>query len=673
MKVLRYPVIAITIFLSLGIIANYYLLPPATAVFAIFTTAFALLAIAWRTSYKSLSPKPYFAIAACLVSFSAGMMLHSLHYAPAYKNHYTRLPADGTPLIKGVVAERLKPNDYTEKYFFDITAFNKKAASGRILITVPKDSTNLQLHAGDVIIIADELQPLAAPLNPYQFDYAAYMANQNVFHRIRLKDNYIIAGRVKNPDYYRDHIRGTLTASFEMHGYSPQIMNIIKALLLGQRQDMDKETTTSFTDAGVVHILAISGLHIGILYYLLTVVFKPLQRLKNGRLVQLALILVLLWAFAFVSGLSASVVRSVLMFSLVGIGMYSNRITNIYNTIAVSMLAMLLIKPGFLFDVGFQLSYAAVVGIVWLHPLGKRIKRSKYKVVNYFTDLILVSLAAQIGVLPLSLYYFNQFPLLFLLANLAIIPLSTLVLVAGILVLSLNFTFPSLSLWAGKFLGFLIEIMHRVIRWIAGFDSLVIKNIPFTLALNLALYGVIVLFALWCYKKSYRRTMNVLAACLLFQGLFMVTSRQATGIEELIVFNNWGQSVITIKQEQEIKVYSTNSLAGTNLNIIAYNKGNFNQHLKALPLHNMLWFKGHKLFIIDSMGIYTTTAKPDVLLLTQSPKVNLDRLLRDMQPKQVVADATNYKSDVARWETTCRNKKIPFHATAEKGFYKISE
>lgn len=670
MKVLRYPVIIITLFFALGIAAAGFALP-LSFLYALSAAAFTGFAASWWFSSRSLSQKPYFAISACVLTFCLGMLAQSLHYAPNQKFHYSRLINSGTSVIRGVVTERLKPNDFSEKYFFEVTSVNNKNASGKILLHVPKDTVAKPLHAGDVLFITDEPWPVPQSLNPYQFDYSKYMARQNVFHQLRLNDNFIAAGRVKNADYYREKITATLMGSFEGHGYSPEVMNVIKALLLGQRQDMDRETAASFTDAGVVHILAISGLHIGILFWLLSVLLKPLHRLKKGKLLQLVLILSFLWLFAFLSGLSASVVRSVVMFSFIGIGLYFNRNAGMYNSIAVSMLFLLLVKPGFLFDVGFQLSYAAVIAIVAMQPIHRKIIRSKYKVVNYITDTLFISLVAQVGVLPLTLYYFNQFPILFLPANLIAIPLSTAVLVLGIVVLALNFIYFDAARIVGETLEFLILAMNRFIKWIASFDNFIIRDISFTLLLCLALSLAIAALALWLYKPNFKRSVALLSSAIIFQCLYIATALKAGRTEELIVFNNRPTTLISVKDKNGISVISHDSLAAQSPAIKAYCKGSFNRNLHFARLQNMLWFRNTKIFILDSVGVYDSIIRPDMLLVTQSAKVNPERVLQQLKPKQVVADATNYKSHVQRWSAACRKEKIPFHATAEKGFYKI--
>ncbi len=672
MKVLKYPVISLTVLFALGIAVGHYLKINLATVAIVFVVALCLVGTSYFQASKKLIPGRGFIFSAWLFSFVLGTTAYVLHYAPNHTSHYShRILKEEIPVIQGVIIERLKPNKFAEKYYFDVTSLNRQAATGKLLVTVPKDSTSKTLNPGDKLAIVENLKPISRSLNPYQFDYSEYMASQNIFHQVKLKDNFVTAGTEKNFDYYVGKLRNSLTESFSIHHYNPEINIMIRALLFGQRQDMDEETTANYTNAGVVHILAISGLHIAVLFYILNLLLKPLQRLKKGKLLQLILVLSFLWLFAFLSGLSASVVRSVVMFSFVSIGLYFNRSSNIYNSIAVSMLFLLLVKPMFLFDVGFQLSYAAVFAIVWLQPIYSKVRTSKYKAVNYVADTVLISLVAQIGVLPLSLYYFNQFPVLFLLANVVVVPLSTIILIVGIIVLALNFIWPDAALLIGKLLLLLIDWMNNFTYWIASFDKLVLKDIPFTMLLNISLYLVIIATVYLLYKKTYLRAVSMLSSIIVFQVLFMVTSQNAGNSSEFVVFNNWGNSIIAVKQKQNITAYTNDSLGANNRSLTAYNKGNFNQELKLRSLKNVYWFNNKKILLLDSLGVCDNKTRPDVLILTQSPKVNLERLIGQIRPKQIIADATNYKTYIARWAETCQKQKIPFHATAEKGFCKI--
>lgn len=662
-------IILTTLSLIAGIITGYYLQPSPITTYILTAVSVLLFITTYYKSNKDFIQKPYFTISTWLLAFVTGLLCFSLHYDLNKPSHYTQHINNENTAIEGVISERLKPNDYSQKYFLKVRSVNNHPATGKILVTLPLKKS---LHVGDKITFSNNLVPIAKPLNPYQFDYSEYMAKQNVFHQTQLKDNYIITDKEKNTDYYIEHLRNTLINSFAIHSFNPETTNIIKALLFGQRQDMDKETNESYTNAGVIHILAISGLHIAILFYILNLIIKPLKRFGNkGRLVHLLLILAFLWIFAFITGLSASVVRSVVMFSFISIGMYYNRSAPTYHSVAVSMLFLLLVNPNFLFDAGFQLSYLAVFAIVIIYPLFKRYKISKHKAVNYIADTALLSLIAQIGVLPLSLYYFNQFPLLFLVANIIVVPLSTIILIVALAVLALNFIYPDAALMLGKLLELFIQWMNTLISWIASLDTFIIKDIPFTFFLNISLYAIITLITAWLYKKTYKNTTAVLLSILLFQVLYGYTKWDSQNAEELIVFNNRNNTLITIKDAHLITIMSTDSLAGDNLKIKAYKKEAFNCETNILPARNILWHKSDRILILDSLGLYNSKIKPSILILTQSPKVNLERLLTELKPKQVIADATNYKSYIARWKATCSKQKIPFHATTEKGFYRL--
>ena len=254
-------------------------------------------------------------------------------------------------------------------------------------------------------------------------------------------------------------------------------MGIIQALLLGQRNSISTETYDNYKDAGAVHILAVSGLHIGILLLLLQFLFRPLEILPKGRTIKLVVIVLLLWCFAFLAGLSASVVRAVTMFSFVAYALYLNRPSNTFNILALSMFFILLLfNPMLLFQVGFQMSYAAVFSIVWIYPMLQRFWTPKNSVLQKIWQLLSVSIAAQLGVLPISLFYFHQFPGLFFISNLLIVPFLGLLLGMGILVmvLALLDILPDfLVLWYNR----IISLMNSVVEWVAQQEAFIFKNI----------------------------------------------------------------------------------------------------------------------------------------------------------------------------------------------------
>lgn len=673
MKVAKFPIIIIVICFAFGIVLNQYLQATPLNTLLCSGFCFLLVALTYYFAQKDFLQKNYFGASVLLTTLAIGALTYALHSDRNYDKHYTHFVKDRNVLIVGTISERLKPNAYAEKYYLKIRSLDHRDVFGKILLTVPKKEFPKQLKAGQQLYIHQELKPVPNLRNPYQFDYEGYLEKQQVYHQLYLKpQSFRIASQHYNFDYYVERYQDKLLNSFNIHGFPDATHNIIKALLLGQRQDMDSEINQQYTDAGVIHILAISGLHIAILYAMLLLFLRPLIHLKKGKLIQLLAVLGFLWSFAVLSGLSASVVRSVVMFSFMSLAQYWNKSANIYNAMAVSMLSILLVRPNFLFDVGFQLSYAAVFAIVWLQPLFRSYRFKNNPILNYCIDLVLISLIAQVGVLPISLYYFHQFPSLFLLANLVVIPLSSFILVYGIFILVLNFVWPSLAILLGKLLAFSIALMNDYIAWIASFDGFTLKEIPFSFPLLLSMYLLIVTAVLYGYHRNYRRLCSILISAFLFQItlLFSVTEHRDT--EEFIIFNNKRSTLFLHKTSKEIIAYTNDSLQQDNPNLKAYQRGNFNRQLKILPFQNVAYYKQNAILIVDSLGIYNLEQKPEIVVLTQSPKLNLERLIAVAHPKQIVADGSNYKSCVTRWKATCEKAKIPFHATAEKGFYKIN-
>ncbi|WP_320815850.1 ComEC/Rec2 family competence protein [Flavobacterium sp.] len=669
MKALKFPIIPITIFLALGIVFGSYFKFDFS-----FILASTLISISFFTLFhffkKGKKSVYLFGFITYLLAFQLGIALEYFHYEKNHENHYTHLVSNNEKVfLEGIVKNTAKPSKTKNKYIVEITTINAVPVNGKTLIYVPKEST-LNLKPGMHFSVVTKLYLIKDNLNPYQFNYAKYIEKQNVFHQIYASAEELnITSQEENFDFHVYEIREKLIRSFQPHQFDLKIQGVINALLFGQRILLDQETIQSYSNAGVIHILAISGLHVGIIYIIIGFLFKPLNRIKNGKNINLLLVIGTLWLFAFLSGLSPSVTRAVLMFSILALGKHFNQQTTTINTIAVSALILLCYNPNYIFDVGFQLSYAAVISIVLLNPYFKYFHFSKNTILKYSTDIVLVSLAAQIGVLPLSIYYFNQFPILFLAANIIVIPLTTLVLLLGILTLFFNFISIGIASVFGILLSKIIQIMNQYITWIAQFDSFVIKNISFSLLLCLVSYLFIFSFIYLVYKPKKRNLKYVLMVLFAMQITYISTKYKENNSEELIVFGS-KNSLITIKQKNQITAFTNNPEENTE-SISQYKRGTFSEDVSILPLQNILLFKNTKVLIVDSLATYKISQKPDVILLTQGTRVNLERLIKLNQPKVIIADNSNSKYKVERWKATCLKEKIPFHSTYEKGLYII--
>lgn len=337
----------------------------------------------------------------------------------------------------------------------------------------------------------------------------------------------------------------------------------------------------------------------------------------------------------------------------------------------MSILLILLVKPSFLFDVGFQLSYLALFFIIWLQPLVSGIWNPANKVSKYIWDILSVSFAAQIGTLPLSLYYFHQFPGLFFITNLVILPLTGFIMGVGVVVMALAY-FDSCPIVFSKVLEWSLYLVNKTIHAIAAAEQFIIKDIPFTLAFLLGSYAVVISTILWFKNPHFQRLVAVLVSILFFQTSLIWNQWKVENQEEWVVFNSRKNTLITERKGRSVTLYANDSLTkidSKNKIITPYLVGNFSHLAASHKLKNTAFFNGKRILIIDSIGVYAMLNKPDIVVLTQSPKINLDRLIQLIQPKTIVADASNYKTLQKLWKATCLKEKIPFHSTSEKGFY----
>ncbi len=315
---------------------------------------------------------------------------------------------------------------------------NTLSLSGKMAVFIKTDS-NVTLKYGQDILIPANYNEVKPPDNPHEFNYKRYLYYKHIVHQAFLYPNqYLVLPTNSGNALFKwaYALRDYFVLLYAQYIPDVDAQNLLVALVLGYRSDLSKEIVSAFTDTGTTHVLSVSGLHVGIIYYVLNVFLGFFaQRIPNGAIIKAALIFTLIWVYALLTGLSPCICRAAVMISFIVIGKAGNKQINTYNLIACSALLLLLIDPFLLTDVGFQLSYLALTGIIYLQP----------KIYNWFLPekyitkqiwmLCSVSLAAQVATLPVTLYYFHQFPNYFLLANLVVIPLSTILLYGGVLLL----------------------------------------------------------------------------------------------------------------------------------------------------------------------------------------------------------------------------------------------
>lgn len=668
----------ITIWFILGIVFSYSFNPKPTTTFIITGIFFVPFILTLYLSKRDFIQKIFFGFATYLLFFQIGSCTQVIHNEFYNEDNYIHLIKNETDnhSVELVLREKLKGTVSSNKYIGIVKRLDNKACSGKILVQIPKTQVNSRIQIGNTIQIMGKLLLNKKPLNPNQFDYGKYLNNKSIFAQIFANTNSIkISAKIeKNIWYYSDHLRNKIIANLEKNKFSKDELQVVCALILGQQQDISKDILKDYQYAGAIHILSVSGLHVGFILLFITFLLKPLPKNKLGNTTRLLSVIISLWGFAILAGLSPSVVRSATMFSFIAVGMYLKRSTNIFHTLLVSMFLILFFQPSFLFDIGFQLSYLSLFFILWLQPLISKLWEPKNKIVTYFWEILTVSFAAQIGAFPLSIYYFHQFPGLFFITNLIIIPFLILIMGLGVLVMVLA-AFNFVPMITMKSLEFCIYFLNKIINWVASFEQFIIKDIPINWQTLLCLYVLIIAVVILLKKPTYPKIIVTLFSLLLFQSMLLATRWGIQNQQEWIVFNSWKNTLFTERNGNKVTVYGNESITykiASSTTLKSYLIANNSTIIETKKIQNLYYFKDKKIMVIDSFGIYSKEIIPDIIILRQSPKINLERLIEINHPKLIVADASNYKTNIKLWKSICLKKKIPFHATAEKGFYSVN-
>ncbi len=445
----------------------------------------------------------------------AGKVLYLFSDQPSYKNKNNPLEPEG--------------------FYADHSPAKVK---GGIILYLEKDSLAVALRYGDLVVIDNNYEEVSPPQNPRQFNYKRFLAYQNMFH-----SSYRRSGQWHHTGINRGNpvvtwslqLRERALQVFAEHQLSGREFAVISALLLGYREYLDEDLQREFAGAGAMHILCVSGLHVGIIYLVLKTLLSFLKRLPAGTYIQTALILVLIWLYASITGFSPSVLRASAMFSFVAVGQSLNRRTNIYNTLAASAMVLLAINPFIITRIGFQLSYLAVVSIVSIQPWLYKTLSPKNKLLDKAWSIMTVSVAAQVATGPLSLLYFHQFPNYFLLTNLIVIPLSGLIIYSSLLTLFLS-TLPYLGYFAGRLLYWLLYALHSSVKYIEGLPYSTSGNVYIGLPETILLFIFLIFGCLYLIANKPFGLKVALATLLLLVGCLSLRSIKLFRQEHFVIY-----------------------------------------------------------------------------------------------------------------------------------------
>jgi len=583
------------------------------------------------------------------------------------------------PLIEK--AKSYKADAFVESVMNDDTAVNCK---GKLLVYFSKDSAAQQLHYGDRILINKNLQAIKNSGNPGAFNYERYAAFQQTFHNVFLKEKDWALLPEKNVNGFKQFIftaRANILNSLRKNiSTGKDELGIAEALLIGYTNDLDKDLVQAYSNTGVVHIIAISGMHLGLIYVMLVWLFARIPLVNKSKLVQVVLILSCLWLFSLLTGASASVLRSAVMFTFITIGKNLDKKSSIYNSLAASAFVMLCYNPCFLWDVGFQLSYLAVVGIIVFQKPIYNLVYIKNKWLDNVWKLMAISLAAQILTFPVCIYYFHQFPNLFLITNIIAVPLSSVILYAEIFLIAFSWI-PFAGVYAGKITGWLVWLMNKVILTVNDLSFAVWDKIPATILSTCLLYAVVIGISAWLINKNKPVFKFSLMALLAFVMVQAYGKWQIKNQQKIIVYNVPQHRAIDLVQANEYTFIGDSALLEEGM------LQNF--HLKpvrvALQLNNpkdivsgclqqapFYQFGNKRILMINKPLVFEPLQQKidvDMIIISKSPKLYIRQLAAVFNCKQYVADASNSLWKIGKWKKDCEQLHLHLHSVPEKGAF----
>ena len=552
---------------------------------------------------------------------------------------------------------------------------------GTIILYFKKDSTLSTLDYGSQLIITKSLQEIKNSGNPGGFNYKRYSLFQGVTHQVYLKENEYEILPTTNKKAFNQFInesREKVLSILRQNIKGEKELGLAEALLIGYKDDLDKTLVQSYSNTGVVHVIAISGLHLGLIYWLLLLLFKPLQKRKLKWL-RPVFILTGLWLFSLLAGAQPSVLRSAVMFTCIVLGDSFARRSSIYNTLALSALLLLCINPYWLWDVGFQLSYAAVLSIViFMQPIYNWIY-IKNKLLDLIWKLNAVTIAAQILTVPVSIYHFHQFPNYFLLTNFLAVPLSSLILLGEIILCVVSFI-PVIATFIGKILSWLIWIMNSYIERIEILPFSLWDGLQISILQTILLFGVASGFGFWLMEKSKGGLKYALAALFGFVVLRTISFIQANNREQLIVYNvPQKRAIDLINGRKYFFVGDPDLLADDfirNFHIKpsrvlhriepAINFENYQQQ------ENLIIYNSKKIMTISETKYFAPLDEKiivDLMLISGNPKLYFNNLAETFSVKQVVFDGSCPVWKINYWKKDCDLLHIPHHDVSEKGAF----
>ena len=555
------------------------------------------------------------------------------------------------------------------------------SVKGNVLLYFKKDSLPLALSYGSQIVFVKPLQPITNSGNPGSFNYQRFNAFRDIYHQCFLQSADYKSSGILNNNAFRQwlfNLQFAVNNALKKYIVAERELGVAEALLIGYRDDLDKNLVQAYSNTGVVHIIAISGLHLGMIYGTLILFFRLFKKQRWTVWVKPLVILSVLWIFSLVAGAAPSILRSAVMFTFILAGESLGKKLTIYNTLAASAFTLLVLNPFALWDVGFQLSYAAVLSIIlfmkpvfgWLY--------FKNKLLRGIWQLNAVTLSAQILTIPIVCFHFHQFPNLFLISNFIVVPLSSIILYGELIICLFSSIFAPVATFAGLITEKLLWMMNAFIVQMNNLSFAVTDNIQLNIIETILLYGCIIAGSFWLMRKNNTARSIAVGFGLCFLVSLSVDLYDNSIKSKLIVYN--------IPQHTAIDFIDGNLYAFKGDTVLLEDDFLQNFHLKpSRVLHRLTpatlndlaaagpfyFYKNKTILLIDKPYKFLgkEKIKLDGIVISKSANVKIAQLANAFDCPQYVFDGSNSLWKIRQWKKDCDSLHLRHYSTQENGAF----
>jgi competence protein ComEC len=566
---------------------------------------------------------------------------------------------------------------------FEILPGHRKINRGMALVYFPKNDINAELPYGTSLMLLSRLLPMEKKGNPGEFDFAAYFQRQGIYYQVFLQegDYFLLPGKKGNRfNQFLFLMRNKIIRILQKNIPEPKAAGLAEALLIGYRNDLDQSLVTAYANTGVIHIIAISGLHLGLLYSVMMSIISFPGNSNKKQWLQFFLVIPLLWVFSLLTGGSASVIRSAFMFTLLGFGKLLGKNGYPLNSLAAAAFILLACQPNWIMDTGFQLSFAAVASIMIYYEKIRKLIYFKNPVAIKCWEMIAVTLSAQILTTPLILFYFKQFPLLFLFTNLVSVPLSGWILL-GEIALCLCNSFTSIAGTLGNILEMAIQLLNAYVLKMDRVTFSVIRDIYITPIQAFALYLSVTGISMWIMRRLRIGFWLMLSGLLIFSGLKLYQDVVNEKQKEMLVLHAPGRQALLLVKGKSGLLFTNKPERTTTMDwkkeILPVRQFFMleKMHTQYLPVKESLLinWEGKQILYINGKATGRITgnmAKADLVILSNNMDIPLGNFIDQNHCLDWIADGTNSLWKIQEWKKEAEQLHLRFHSVNESGAYR---